>query len=36
MQAYRNFVCVEPGLVAARHSLPKGRQAVVCQKIVPA
>ena len=34
--AYLHFVCVEPGLVAAHHTLPEGRQAVICQKIVPA
>jgi len=27
---------VEPGLVAAHHTLPEGRQAVVRQKIAPA
>ena len=32
--AYRKFVCVEPGLVAAPHSLPPRAQAVVSQKIV--
>ena len=34
--AYLHFVCVEPGLVAAHHTLPEGRQAVIRQKIVPA
>ena len=34
--AYRHFVCVEPGLVAAHHTLPEGQQAVICQKIMPA
>lgn len=34
--AYRHFVCVEPGLVAAHHALPAGGQALIGQKIVPA
>ena len=34
--AYLHFVCVEPGLVAAHHTLPAGGQALICQKIVPA
>ena len=34
--AYRHFVCVEPGLVAAQHALPAGGQALIGQKIVPA
>lgn len=34
--AFKNFICVEPGLVAKAHELTPGKEAVVSQKIMAA
>eukprot|EP00930_Biecheleria_cincta_P057416 TRINITY_DN43355_c0_g1_i1.p1 TRINITY_DN43355_c0_g1~~TRINITY_DN43355_c0_g1_i1.p1 ORF type:complete len:314 (+),score=48.41 TRINITY_DN43355_c0_g1_i1:62-943(+) len=34
--AFKNFVCVEPGLVSKAHELTPGKEAVVSQKIMAA